>query len=57
MAAICYRRQAGAVVLSTPLRDDWEAVRPWWPYTRVWVVYRCAYMRSTIVNTDPQLVQ
>jgi hypothetical protein len=57
MAQTCYRRKAGAVILSTPLRDDWDAVRPWWPYTRVWVVWRCAYMRGATVYVDPQLVQ
>lgn len=57
MAAIWYRRDGKRVSMLPPLRDDWEAVRPWTAYRRVWVLYRCAYMGSTTCTVDEQLVQ
>ena len=57
MAAIWYRRQAGRVLMTPPVRDDFDQPKPWTPYRRVWVTYRCAHMLWTVEAFDEQIIQ
>jgi hypothetical protein len=57
MAPICYRRYGGRLIHSFPLSADWDHVKPWFPYRRVWTIGSYAAHRQTVVYVDTQLKQ